>query len=179
MNKNHKAFTLIELLVVVLIIGILAAVAVPQYQKTVDKARVSELFAIVKNLKVQQEVFYLANGHYAADCEELGADLPGGFTKDPNGNTYLLTKGDFLFKLNCSNGGNTRVRGSIKSSDESLFVGIETYFDYYKDEDTSREIDVGQQGKSFCDAVNLSSVRGINVCKSLGKEKRTEVSWWL
>ncbi len=56
-----KGFTLLELLVVVLIIGILAAIALPQYQKTVDKARVSE---VVQNLRVLQQAvdeWYLAH----------------------------------------------------------------------------------------------------------------------
>ena len=103
--KHKQAFTLIELLVVVLSIGILAAVALPQYQKAVDKARGSELFALVKNLKVQQEVFFLANGHYAADCEELGVDLPAGFelTKDSDPR-YMLQKGAYSIHLKCLNG---------------------------------------------------------------------------
>ncbi|MBO5910933.1 MAG: prepilin-type N-terminal cleavage/methylation domain-containing protein, partial [Elusimicrobiaceae bacterium] len=112
-DDNRKGFTLIELLVVVLIIGILAAVAVPQYQKAVDKTRVSELFSLVKNLKEQQEVFYLASGHYAETCEELGADLPGGFTYSEEEESYFLSKGAFTLQLKCSNGSNTRSMGKI------------------------------------------------------------------
>lgn len=66
-----KGFTLIELLVVVLIIGILSAVALPQYQKAVAKSRATEALAILKALTDAQEIYYMANGTYAEDLEAL------------------------------------------------------------------------------------------------------------
>ncbi len=60
--KNTKAFTLIELLVVVLIIGILAAVALPQYQKAVKKARMTEYMSYLDMFYKGIEMYVLANG---------------------------------------------------------------------------------------------------------------------
>jgi prepilin-type N-terminal cleavage/methylation domain-containing protein len=70
-----KAFTLIELLVVVLIIGILAAVALPQYQVAVGKTRLTEALMAVENLYKAEKVFYMTNGHYTTDLSELDYDV--------------------------------------------------------------------------------------------------------
>ncbi len=75
---SKMGFALIELLVVVLIIGILAAVALPQYQKAVDKSRVMSVISILKAMKDAQEIYYLANGHYAENFADLDIELPGG-----------------------------------------------------------------------------------------------------
>jgi len=71
-----KGFTLIELLVVVLIIGILSAVALPQYQKAVEKSRAAQAFVLGKHLAQAEELFYLANGRYTDDWDELGETEP-------------------------------------------------------------------------------------------------------
>ena len=64
MKKSKKGFTLVELLVVVLIIVILAAIAVPQYQMAVLKSKYSTLKQATKSLVEAEDSFYLANGKY-------------------------------------------------------------------------------------------------------------------
>ena len=76
MKHNKLAFTLIELLVVVLIIGILAAVAVPQYQKAVEKSKAAQAFALLKTTYQAAQSYELANGTWPTSFEELGLDIP-------------------------------------------------------------------------------------------------------
>lgn len=76
MNKSHQkqknvGFTLIELLVCILIMGILAWIAAPQYQKAVEKSRAAKLYPLIRTLKTAQENYYMANGIYATSFEDL------------------------------------------------------------------------------------------------------------
>ena len=77
-TSRLSGFTLIELLVVVLIIGILAAIAVPQYQKAVEKARVAEAKSVLKAIAQAQDAYMLSSpdGRAAFDLTELDITIP-------------------------------------------------------------------------------------------------------
>ena len=65
-------------LVVVLIIGILAAIALPQYQKAVGKARFATIKPLTEELRLAAQVYYLANGSYPTSLDDLDITKPSG-----------------------------------------------------------------------------------------------------
>ncbi|MBP5429993.1 MAG: prepilin-type N-terminal cleavage/methylation domain-containing protein [Elusimicrobiaceae bacterium] len=99
--KTARAFTLIELLVVVLIIGVLAAVALPQYQKAVMKSRFASLKPIAKAVKDAQEFYFEEHGYYAEEDELPGLviDIPEGVDvelSETDGHDYVRVNHDKL-----------------------------------------------------------------------------------
>jgi len=75
MPRNHKGFTLIELLIVVVIIGILAAIAIPKFANTKEKAYVASMKSDLRNLITAQEAYFSDNNsNYAAGTANLGTN---------------------------------------------------------------------------------------------------------
>jgi prepilin-type N-terminal cleavage/methylation domain-containing protein len=74
---NKKGFTLIELLIVVVIIGILAAIAIPRFGETRDRAFVSAMQSDLNQVRTAQEMWFQDNAfQYTDDIDDLtGADL--------------------------------------------------------------------------------------------------------
>ena len=83
-SSKRTGFTLIELLVVVLIIGILAAIALPQYETAVKKSRLARYFPVVASLAQAEEVYFLNNGMYSASADKLDIALPSGTPANGN-----------------------------------------------------------------------------------------------
>ncbi len=72
---NEQGFTLIELLVVVLIIGILSAIALPQYQKAVEKSRSAQAITLLRSAYQAASAYYMANGSYPATFADMGFEI--------------------------------------------------------------------------------------------------------
>ena len=106
---NNGGFTLIELLVVVLIISILAAVAVPQYKKVVEKTKASQATALLEKMKQGATLFEIQNGTWPANFEALDITVPADFkpTQILDGIAYFprqaLSNGDWTLQLSYNN----------------------------------------------------------------------------
>jgi type IV pilus assembly protein PilA len=78
--SNRRGFTLIELLIVVVIIGILAAIAVPKFQNTKGKANAASLRADLRNLVTAEEAYFYDNSAYTSDINALNIRVTSGVT---------------------------------------------------------------------------------------------------
>ena len=129
-GERRSGFTLIELLVVVLIIGILSAIALPQYTKAVARSRMAGLITLASSVAQAERRYFMANGEYTVNAEDLELSLPAGFVKTGSGTElpyYTDGTSEIVF-YKAGVGGVPRVSVRYKKS-LVLFCGALTQMD--------------------------------------------------
>jgi len=89
--KEKAGFTMLELIMVIIIIGILATLAIPQYTNFMEKARASEGVNTIGAIKTAQSMYQLETGNYATVITDLDIDVPT--TGSATYWTYAVTGG--------------------------------------------------------------------------------------
>jgi type II secretion system protein G len=80
MPRSRRGFTLIELLIVVVIIGLLAAIAIPKFQNSKGKTYTATLRSDLRNLATAQEAYFYNNNTYTTNLASLNISVTSGVT---------------------------------------------------------------------------------------------------
>ena len=162
LHSVNKGFTLIELLVVVLIIGILAAIALPQYKLAKDKAKVTAVVSAMRVVKDAVMEWKLVHGSYskndgtAPTSNELGVSWPSNFQCEED-----VPFGEYCYSDYCS---------CVIDPEGSVFCecGAEPDFNLWMYQPDNSEIwNLQYRGMTICSGANT---KGKKICKALGKE---------
>ena len=170
-NKKHKlGFTLIEMLVVVLIIGILAAIAIPQYKKVVLKAKFHMGISLVASLYEAEQLYYMVNGSYTTDIDSLEIEIPKDVScekEQTDGYSgYLCNFG----RISLANGNTSVSFFDVKNRIAYLYFVVDFPFGV---------IEGGKfvQGKRYCCSLKSDTIAQ-GVCESMDSIYIGETSAW-
>ena len=174
-KSSTQGFTLLELLVVVLIIGILAGIALPQYERSVEKAKVAQALITLKYMRERGQEYMLRHGFTEnMDLEdfgpfgndEIGIELPSDWVCDSDyDNDELCCSDEWCFESTASSWGDggyaPSMPAAIRVKQGKTNMDSDVYYNLYYTSD----------GKLYC--TNQST----DYCKFLGKEKISNGDW--
>ena len=147
MNKKF-GFTLIELLTVVLIVGILTAVALPQYRKSIQRAEAANALINLKTIFDSAKRTYTASSQWPARFNQIDAKLLANTGADLSTNS--IQSGDFTYTLN-----NDQTVSACKTINDENGICLVAYFRYG-----------GRRDVYLCNGAG----RFVPICESLGTE---------
>lgn len=151
---NKKGFTLIEMLVVVLIIGILAAVALPQYFKAVEKSRSTEALSVMGSIAAAMERARLvsSNNTYPTTLENLDIEIAGENGSTVTGSSWSSRNFDFVVTGGAYDAG--QIQASRKSGTSTYTL---TKHFYTGKIDCSEGTTAGTSMKGMCASLGIAT----------------------
>lgn len=196
MKQKKAGFTLMEMLIVVLIMGILASIALPQYQQAVAHARFVGLMPMLKAVKDAQEEYWLIHRQYASTFSELGFH-PSGFTSyapavppegegeitdehswahynDQNSSHYqnIMRKGEMTITLDRNGNGAPGIWARLRRGGQSI-----AYFQYL-DKVSPNPQWAHQAGQRYCYSyTNNRNDWRYKLCASMTKDSAPASGW--
>ncbi len=156
---DNKAFTLIEMLIVVLIIGILAAIVLPQYQLASYRSKYATMSSLVRALANAQEEYYMAKGEYAPSDEYLTVGMP-------KEGAPINAEGRPVIGYGAFSVGAAYASGILMDGD----ARVASYTIYYK-KSTS-----GNKGQIRCVTYASRQKIGNKICESAGGQLKSSAS---